>query len=166
MVATGPSRSLRTAMLALYGAVTVFAFLATLAFYRRKQVWAEFADGRGGFDRLKRVEDADTFVALTVLVGLACLVAAAVVTIVFLQRLSDGGASPRKIAGSWLAAFAVGFVLLVIARVVGNIDRSSLVDGFDSVTSKLQNQSIFALLGSVAYAASTVLAARATATVS
>jgi hypothetical protein len=160
--ATQPTKGVGKAMIILYWLTTTFAFLAALAFFRRKNVW----DGLfAGTSEPSDVDSADTFVALTVLPGVALLIAGAVLSIIWWQRAAArsriGGGSVGSLIAPWIVLFAIGFVLLVAARVVLNVDDNNIIDELGSVSGKLRNQGILALIGAIFYAGATVMAMRA-----
>jgi NADH:ubiquinone oxidoreductase subunit 5 (subunit L)/multisubunit Na+/H+ antiporter MnhA subunit len=162
-----PTAGLRKAMLILYWITSAFAVLAGIAMLARKGTWDDLFAGTADFED---VDNADGMVVLTVLVGCATLIAGFVLTILLLNRrkansgAADGRSTSKPFA-VWWVAFSLGFVLLIVGRVVGDIDEADAfanAEFISDVSDKLQNQSILTLLGAALYVVATVFAARTT----
>jgi hypothetical protein len=150
------------AMIIIYWLTTLFAFLATFAYQSRKGVWDDAFDGNSSISDLNR---ADNLVVATVLPGVGLLIAGAVLSIIWWQRAAArrraSGGSMGSLLAPWIVLFAIGFILLIAARVVMNVDETDLFTEVKNFSSKMRNQVILALLGSLCYVGATVMAMRA-----
>jgi hypothetical protein len=161
--ATQPTRGVGKAMIVLYWITTLFALLATAAYQNRKGVWNDALEGNA---TLSDLESADNLVALAVLPGVALLVAGAVLSVIWWQRAAarqraTGAPSMGSLLTPWIVLFAIGFVLLIAARVVMNVDETDLFNEVKNFSVKMRNQVILALLGSLCYVGATLMAMRA-----
>lgn len=156
------SKGVGKAMIIIYWLTTLFAFLTAIAYQVRKGVWDDAFDGNSTLSELNR---ADNLVVAAVLPGVALLIAGAVLSIIWWQRAAArsraAGGSIGSLITPWIVLFAVGFILLVAARVVMNVDENDLFDEIKDFSSKLRNQVILAVLGALCYLGATVMAMRA-----
>jgi uncharacterized membrane protein YedE/YeeE len=109
-----PSKGLSRAMVILFWCTTAASALLGFALFSRKGVWDDFVSGKSS---LSKLDDADKFAGLAVILQYALLLASAIVCCLWSKRIAENarargvtGVSPGLAAGGWFIPIGNLFV--------------------------------------------------------